>query len=94
MKEKVREQMKRVFIDELCRREKVSGTFELTEGTVKPFEKYDETDPVTKWYSENRGEDLTDKKWNVEADCEYFRNAMKGLGEFSVHRWLSIIGNT
>ena len=79
--------MKKVFIDELCRREKVSGTFELTEGTVKPFEKYDQNDPVAKWYHENRGEDLTGKPWNFEADCEYLRDAMKGLGEFGACWW-------
>lgn len=80
MREKVRQRMKEMFIAELCRRELVSGTFEMTEGTVKPFEKYDEADPVAAWYNENRGEDLTGKRWNLEADCEYFRDAMKGLG--------------
>ncbi|XP_076460206.1 annexin A4-like [Babylonia areolata] len=80
MKEKVRQRMKQVFIDELHRREQVSGTFEVTEGTVRPFAVYDAEDPVCKWYNENRGEDLAGKKWNCEADCEYFRDAMKGLG--------------
>ncbi|XP_070185504.1 annexin-B12-like [Littorina saxatilis] len=80
MKAKVREQMQRVFIDELCRREAVSGTFEMTEGSVKPLFKYDAEDPVASWYNENRGEDISGKKWNCEADCEYMRDAMKGLG--------------
>lgn len=73
--------MKQVFVDELIRREKVSGTFEVTEGTVKPFEIYSSSDPVVAWYSKNRGEELSGKKWNCEADCEYLRDAMKGLGE-------------
>lgn len=80
MKEKVREQMKRVFFDELIRREKVSGTFELTEGTVKPYVKYDAGDPVTKWYTQQGEDDITGKKWHCEPDCRYLRDAMKGLG--------------
>ncbi|KAL8603600.1 hypothetical protein ACOMHN_022552 [Nucella lapillus] len=80
MREKVRARMKQVFIDELHRRERVSGTFEVTEGTVCPFSKYDAEDPVAKWYNENRGDDLTGRKWDCEADCEYLRDAMKGLG--------------
>ena len=76
--------MKTVFIDELCRREKVSGTFEMTEGTVKPYEKYDAEDPVAKWYTENRGEDFTGKHWDCEVDCEYLRDAMKGLGMWPI----------
>ncbi|XP_076455725.1 annexin A5-like [Babylonia areolata] len=85
MQEKVRERMKKVYVDELVRREEVSGTFEMTEGTVKPMRMYTAEDPVVVWYAENRGEDLMDEdgnkgKWNLEADCEYLNEAMKGLG--------------
>ncbi|KAK7507185.1 hypothetical protein BaRGS_00001120 [Batillaria attramentaria] len=78
LKEKVRAQMRTAFINELVRREKVSGTFELTEGTVKPFVAYDDNDPVAEWYKTERGGEL--KKWDCEADCEYLNDAMKGLG--------------
>ncbi|GFR93945.1 annexin [Elysia marginata] len=77
---KVKAEMKRVFVAELLRRQAVSGTFELTEGTVKPFRRYEAGDPVAAWYSKNRGEDKTGQAWDPECDCEYLRDAMKGLG--------------
>ncbi|RUS89811.1 hypothetical protein EGW08_002423 [Elysia chlorotica] len=77
---KVKAEMKRVFVAELMRRQVVSGTFEITEGTVKPFRRYEAGDPVAAWYSKNRGEDKTGQPWDAECDCEYLRDAMKGLG--------------
>lgn len=77
---KVKAEMKRVFVAELLRRQAVSGTFEMTEGTVKPFKRYEAGDPVAAWYLKNRGEDKTGKAWDPECDCEYLRDAMKGLG--------------
>ena len=77
---KVKAEMKRVFVAELLRRQAVSGTFEMTEGTVKPFKRYEAGDPVAAWYSKNRGEDKTGQAWDPECDCEYLRDAMKGLG--------------
>lgn len=80
MKEIVRERMKQAFVDELIRRERVSGTFEMTEGTVKPFTQYDRNDPVVAWYEKTKGCELAGKSWDCEVDCEYFNAAMKGLG--------------
>lgn len=81
VKAKVREQMYQAFVSELIRRERVSGTFEMTEGTVKPFEMYTDNDPVALWNKKERGRDVTKSKWDKEADCEYLRAAMKGLGK-------------
>lgn len=72
--------MKRVFGAELLRRQKVSGTFDMTEGTVKPFKKYETGDPVAEWYLKNRSMSMVGKAWDPECDCEYLRAAMKGLG--------------
>ncbi|XP_050400567.1 annexin A7 [Patella vulgata] len=80
MKEKMKVMMKETFVKELVRRERVSGTFEMTSGTVKPLEKYEAGDPVVEWYNTERGEDLTDKPWSKDADCEYLNEAMKGAG--------------
>ncbi|CAL1530177.1 unnamed protein product [Lymnaea stagnalis] len=80
IKQTLKEEMKRVFVVELMRRQKVSGTFDMTEGTVKPFKKYDNGDPVAEWYLKNRGQNVTGKPWDPECDCEYLRAAMKGLG--------------
>ncbi|KAL8558385.1 hypothetical protein ACOMHN_019794 [Nucella lapillus] len=80
MEEMVRERMKQAFVDELIRRERVSGTFEMTEGTVKPFSQYDDQDPVVVWYEKTKGCGLANKSWDCEVDCEYFNAAMKGLG--------------
>ncbi|GFO02310.1 Annexin [Plakobranchus ocellatus] len=77
---KVKAEMKRVFVAELMRRQAVSGTFEMTEGTVKPFRRYEAGDPVAAWYKKHRGEDKTGQAWDAECDCEYLRDAMKGLG--------------
>ncbi|KAI8794301.1 annexin A7 [Biomphalaria glabrata] len=80
IKATVKEEMKRVFVAELMRRQKVSGTFDMTEGTVKPFKKYDQDDPVAEWYLKHRSINVTNKPWDPECDCEYLRDAMKGLG--------------
>ncbi|KAH9504037.1 Annexin A7 [Bulinus truncatus] len=80
IKAAVKEEMKRVFVTELLRRQKVSGTFDMTEGTVKPFKKYDPGDPVAEWYQKHRNLNVTNKLWDPECDCEYLRAAMKGLG--------------
>uniref|UniRef100_A0A1I8HSY7 Annexin n=1 Tax=Macrostomum lignano TaxID=282301 RepID=A0A1I8HSY7_9PLAT len=73
-------EIKKMFVDELMRRLSVSGTFEITEGTVKPFGNYPADDPVADFYRKERSQDLADKPWDPEADCEYLRKAMKGLG--------------
>ncbi|BFZ17644.1 hypothetical protein BsWGS_20682 [Bradybaena similaris] len=80
IKEKVKEEMKRMFVAELMRRQGVSGTFESTGGTVKPFKQYDAGDPVAAWYVKHRGSDVVGQAWDPEYDCEYLRAAMKGLG--------------
>jgi len=78
--EEVKERMKMIFIDELSRRYAVSSTFEMAQGTVVPMMKYPEDDIVVAFYKAERDEDLTGKDWDPEADCEYLREAMKGLG--------------
>ncbi|XP_059158665.1 annexin A7-like [Physella acuta] len=80
IKQTLKEEMKRVFVAELLRRQKVSGTFDMTEGTVKPFKKYETGDPVAEWYLKNRSMSMVGKAWDPECDCEYLRAAMKGLG--------------
>lgn len=76
----IKGQMRNIFIDELLRRYRVSATFEMATGTVVPMHTYPEGDPVVKFYRKDRDEDLAGQKWNAEADCEYLRKAMKGLG--------------
>jgi hypothetical protein len=76
----IKAEIKRMMVEELVRRQTVSGTFELTEGTIKQYPKYDPEDPVVKYYSTERSTKLADKPWDAEADCEYLRKAMKGLG--------------
>ena len=53
----------------------------MATGTVVPMHTYTESDPVVKFYRKDRDEDLAGQKWNAEADCEYLRKAMKGLGK-------------
>uniref|UniRef100_A0A1I8IU86 Type I site-specific deoxyribonuclease n=1 Tax=Macrostomum lignano TaxID=282301 RepID=A0A1I8IU86_9PLAT len=53
-----------MFVDELMRRLSVSGTFEITEGTVKPFGNYPADDPVADFYRKERSQDLADKPWD------------------------------
>lgn len=76
----LRGQMHQAFVEEMMRRQAVSGTFEMTSGTVVPFDKYDSDDPVCLYYNKERQTDLNQQPWDAEADCEYLRSAMKGLG--------------
>ena len=78
--EQVKAQMKAVFMNELMRRYAVSSTFEVSQGTVVPMMKYPEDDIVVEFYRKERDEDLAGKDWDAEADCEYLREAMRGLG--------------
>lgn len=78
--EDIKTQMRNIFIDELMRRYRVSGTFEMATGTVVPMHTYPEDDPVVAFYRKERDEDLAGEKWRPEPDCEYLRKAMKGLG--------------
>ena len=73
--------MRAVFTDEMVRREAVSGTFEVTQGTVVPYVKFHKDDPVTQWHISEHDDDITGKKWHFEYDCNYLRDAMKGLGK-------------
>ncbi|XP_067936077.1 annexin-B12-like isoform X2 [Watersipora subatra] len=77
---KLKEKVRQSFIDELMKQQETSGTFELTEGTVKPFTAYSAGDPVQIFSAQERNVDLTGKAWDSEADSEYLRKAMKGLG--------------
>lgn len=79
--EDIKGQMRNIFIDELIRRYRLSATFEMATGTVVPMHTYPESDPVVAFYRKDRDEDLAGQKWNAEADCEYLRKAMKGLGK-------------
>ena len=78
----IKTKMKNIFVDELMRRFRCSATFEMASGTVMPLMSYPETDPVAAFYKKDRDEDLVGEKWNAEADCEYLRKAMRGLGNF------------
>lgn len=78
--EDIKGQMRKIFIDELMRRYRLSATFEMATGTVVPLHTYPESDPVVAFYSKERNEELAGEEWNPEADCEYLRKAMKGLG--------------
>ena len=77
----IKTKMKNIFVDELMRRFRCSATFEMASGTVMPLMTYPETDPVAAFYKKDRDEDLVGEKWNAEADCEYLRKAMRGLGK-------------
>ena len=96
----IKAEIKRMTVDELIRRQRCSGTFELTEGTVKPYPTYDAEDPVAAFYAAERGTDLVGEKWNCEADCEYLRKAMQGLGRcreagsLLVHIFLGLLYTT
>ena len=76
--------LKEIFVEELTRRMDFSGTFEITQGTVKKLVKYPGDDPVTVFYQSEREEDLTGKAWDREADCEYLRKSMRGMGKFGM----------
>lgn len=75
----LKEKLRSVYIDELMRRLKVSGTLDITEGTIGFYHTYGPTDPVLEFMA-TKDEDLTKKKWNAEYDVQYLRSAMRGLG--------------
>uniref|UniRef100_K1QM99 Annexin A4 n=1 Tax=Magallana gigas TaxID=29159 RepID=K1QM99_MAGGI len=75
----LKEKLRSVYIDELMRRLKVSGTLDITEGTIGFYHTYGPTDPVVEFMA-TKDEDLTKKKWNAEYDVQYLRSAMRGLG--------------
>ncbi|XP_074647782.1 annexin-B12-like [Tubulanus polymorphus] len=76
----LREEIRNNFIDEMMRRQDISGTFEITQGTVRAFVNYGVNDPVNLWSQKELKVDITDKPWDAETDCEYLRAAMKGAG--------------
>ncbi|XP_064617670.1 annexin A7-like [Liolophura sinensis] len=78
--EDIKAHLKKIFVEELVRRQGVSGTFDMTEGTVKGTHFYSSDDPVVAFYKTLDGEDKTGKPWDPEADCCYLKNAMDGLG--------------
>ncbi|KAL5018976.1 hypothetical protein ScPMuIL_004698 [Solemya velum] len=78
--EGMKSQIRKLFIDELLRRQAVSGNFEITQGTIQELKTYPATDPVVSFYQKEEKEDLTGKPWNSEADSMFLRKAMKGLG--------------
>ena len=46
------------------------------------FKKYDEKDPVRKWYAKNKF-DIDGEKWNGEYDVQYLEKAMDGCGTYT-----------
>ncbi|XP_052786079.1 annexin A4-like isoform X1 [Mya arenaria] len=78
--EEVKQRFRSMFVEELMRRYQISGTLEMVQGTVGPLIKYPEDDIVVNFYREERDTELKDQEWDPEADCEYLRAAMKGLG--------------
>lgn len=58
----------------------VNGTFEEVMGTVFPFTKYDAEDPVCKWFTEEKGQDISGEDWDALYDAEYLNCAIKGWG--------------
>ena len=90
----LKEKLRSVYIDELMRRLKVSGTLDITEGTIGYYHSYDPEDPVVK-YMASRDEDILKKKqpnWKAEYDVQYLRDAMKGLGRqrFTLENWKTV----
>ncbi|KAK3091372.1 hypothetical protein FSP39_019359 [Pinctada imbricata] len=68
------------------RRIEVSGTLDITDGTVHGYAVYRDDDPVVA-YIEKTWRDAGDtdsklagEKWDPDNDCQYLRDAMKGLG--------------
>ncbi|XP_061174954.1 annexin A5-like [Saccostrea echinata] len=76
----LKERLRTTYIDELMRRLKVSGTLDITQGTIGAYARYEPEDPVFKFMA-SKGEDLSENpKWDPECDVQYLRDAMKGLG--------------
>jgi hypothetical protein len=80
--EGIKEKVKQAFINEMMRRQDCNGTFDITQGLVDEYKTYTSDDPVVPYYSKERQCELAGEKWDVEADCEYLRKAMKGLGNY------------
>ncbi|KAL3876286.1 hypothetical protein ACJMK2_034151 [Sinanodonta woodiana] len=78
--EDTKKRVRDAFLAEVMRRNAVSGTFEITFGTVVPYKKYLEDDPTVKYNKEKEGIDLAGNDWDPEADCQMLRNSIKGLG--------------
>jgi annexin A7/11 len=76
----MKDELKQRFVQELMRRQEVSGTFEETMGTVFPFHKYDEEDPCAAWFNSEKGQDINGEDWDPLYDAEYLRNGIKGWG--------------
>ena len=78
----MKEELRSRFIDELMRRQEVSGTFEETQGVVFPMDEYDAEDPVAVWYASERDTtaDIAGERWDPQYDCEYLDWAMDGCG--------------
>ena len=66
----------------MMRRQDLSGTFEITQGTVSPFGQYDEEDLVAMWHSGEKSCDICGEDWDAEYDCEYIRKAIRGWGMY------------
>ena len=81
--ENLKEELHTRFIDELMRRQEVSGTFEQTQGVVFPCEEYDAEDPVAVWYNSERDSpaDIAGESWDPLYDSEYLKFAMDGCGQ-------------
>ena len=87
----LKQELRARFIEELMRRQEVSGTFEETQGMVIPFEEYDAEDPVAVWYGSQRETpaDIVGERWDPLYDSEYLKFAMDGCGEDSAFVYLS-----
>ena len=76
----LKNELRAAFIKELIRRQECNGTFEETNGTVMPFTKYDEEDPVCQWFQKEKGQDINGEDWDGMYDAEYLRKAVRGFG--------------
>ena len=72
--------MKNFYVEELLRRNAITSTLEMAQGTVVPLVKYFPEDIVVEFYKNERDTDLAGEPWDAEADCEYLNVAMKGPG--------------
>ncbi|XP_060572316.1 annexin-B12-like [Ruditapes philippinarum] len=78
--EEVKTRMKNFYVEELLRRNAITSTLEMAQGTVVPMVKYFPEDIVVEFYKNERDTDLAGEDWDAEADCEYLNVAMKGPG--------------
>ncbi len=78
----MKESLRQRFVDELMRRQEVSGTFEETQGVIFPYVKYDDQDdPVVVWFREKKEEDILGESWEPLYDSEFLRHGMRGIGK-------------